>query len=478
VKKLSIEYINNEFNKCGYKLLTTNYINSRCKLDYICPNGHKHSISWNGWKKGDRCPYCSNLAKPTIEFIKECISNEGYTLISTEYVNAKTNIELICNNGHIFYITWSNWKNKTRPRRCPHCSKRPPIDIEFVKHNIESGGYKLISNQYINAKTKLELICSNNHTYNVSWDNWSTKNNRCPICNSNGVSVAEKLLFKTISSYYNNTLIIENDRSIITPYELDIVIPDKKIAIEYCGLYWHSELAGKDRNYHLNKLNLCNEKGYKLITVFEDEWLLKKDIVISRLKNILGIDDNITRLYARLCVVKEISTNEASTFCSKYHLQGYNGSSIKLGLFYDNELVSVMTFSKQSISKGSYHTNGVWELQRFCSKTNHIIIGGSSKLLKYFERTYQWKKIISYADRRWSDGNLYDKLNFKFEYYTKCNYWYFSEREYPRRRHRFTLRKSSSMVTGTEWQNRINEGWDRIWDCGNLKYVKYNLKGI
>jgi len=478
MKKLDIGYISKKLEDEGYSLLSTKYDNCRQKLDYICSNNHRHSVSWNGWRKGDRCPYCSGLNKPSIKLIKQSMCLEGYKLLSSEYVNAKTKLKVKCNNDHVFYTTWSNWNNKTRPRRCPYCSKRPPLNINYVSNDVVDKGYKLLSKTYINAKHKMHLICPNGHDYFVSWDNWNSKGNRCPICNGKGVSKAEIDLANILRSNYNE-FIINNARKIIPPYELDIVIPDKKIAIEYCGLYWHPELAGKDSKYHLNKLEMCNKKGYRLITIFEDEWILNKSILLPMLLNKLGIG-HVSKIYARNCKIKEINIKDARKFCESNHIQGYTGSNIKLGLFYKDVLFSVMTFAKPSISKGRKDkSDNIWELSRFCSKTNYVIVGGASKLLKYFERNYHWQEIFSYADRRWSDGNLYRKIGFDFDGYTRPSYWYFSEKEYPRRRHRFTLRKLPSDVTSmSEWDNRIIDGWNRIWDCGNYKFTKKASKGV
>jgi len=218
---------------------------------------------------------------------------------------------------------------------------------------------------------------------------------------------------------------------------------------------------------------MCNKKGYRLITIFEDEFIHKKDIMESMLKNKLGIANNKV-IYARKCKIGIIESRTARLFCESNHIQGYAGSKIKIGLFYKDKLVSVMTFSSPSIAKGARNKKlNVWELSRFCSKLNCRVIGGASKLFKYFERNYQWQQIFSYADRRWSDGNLYEKLGFDFDGYTVPNYWYFKSKNCIRT-HRFVLRKKSDEPKDqTEWQIRQKEGWNRIWDCGNFRFVKY-----
>ena len=293
----------------------------------------------------------------------------------------------------------------------------------------------------------------------------------CQSCND-GKSKGEKDISNFLKQ--NNINLIENDRSVIPPLELDLFIYTNKIAIEYCGLYWHSELSNFKNpvTYHNNKLLKCNKQNIKLIQIFEDEWLFKQDIVKFRLKQILNLN-NSEKIYARKCIIKEISSKIKNDFLEKFHLQGKDSSVIKLGAFYNDELVSVMTFSKGNISKGSKFKDGVWELNRFCSNYNYHVVGIASKMLKYFQRNYQWKEIFSYADRRWSDGNLYYKLGFNLQYITNPNYWYVNNQG--QRIHRFNLRKRPDESKDIpEWKLRHEQGYYRIWDCGHFKFQLIN----
>jgi hypothetical protein len=462
-RKITIDHVRDEFNKRGFTLLSDTYINSKQKFDYICPNKHKHNIRFDHFMNGHGCPYCAGRPIIKIEDVKVSFEKEGYTLLSDTYINSSTKLDYRCNKGHERSITWSNWYTGYR---CPACAGKEKKDINFIREEFDKEGYVVLSNNYENHHGKIECVCVNGHEYSISWSNWQ-KGARCPKCNDIGISKPEYEICNFLNDL--NINYIQNDRKIIAPYELDVVIPDKKIAIEYCGLYWHSELMGKDRNYHFDKLNACKEKGYRLITIFEDEFISNKDIVLSRLNVLLGVSSET--IYARKCTINEIDTKQARIFCDNNHLQRYTGSSIKLGAFYNNELVSIMTFSKASISKGSKHKEGVWELSRFCSKINLRVVGIASKLLKYFERNYSWNKIFSYADRRWSDGNLYEKIGFDYISDTKPNYWYFKKNT--KRLHRFGLRKSyKDSKDITEWELRVSQGWNRIWDCGNLKFEK------
>lgn len=289
----------------------------------------------------------------------------------------------------------------------------------------------------------------------------------CPNCRS-GNSQEEDSLFNYIKSIYSGK-IHRHDRNIIEPLELDIVLDDLNIAIEYDGLYWHNSTNIKS-TYHLLKTNFCNNKGIRLIHIFEDEWNYKRNIVKSRLKHIICKTNN-RKIYARNCIVKEITTNEKNIFLTKYHIQGQDSAKIKYGLFYKNRLVAVMTFVKSRFNK-----NYEYELCRYATISNFTIIGGAGKLLKYFERTHKPTSLVSYADRRWSNGNLYKCLGFNLLRKSQPNYWYIKG---DKRYHRigFQKNKLSKIFTTfnpslTEEQNMKLAGYDRIYDCGNLVFIK------
>jgi len=256
--------------------------------------------------------------------------------------------------------------------------------------------------------------------------------------------------------------------SIIKPNQLDIFIPSHNLAIEFNGLYWHSEQY-KPNNYHLNKTESCEKQGIQLIHIFEDEWLFKQDIVKSRLLNIIGLTQN--KIYARKTEIKEVLSLQSKEFLTKNHIQGSINAGIKLGLYYNDELVSVMLFNKPRLGIGTSYDG--YELSRFCNKLNTNVIGGADKLLKYFIKSYQPNQIISYADRRWSQGNLYEKLGFELKVVNKPNYSYICGKI---RKHRFGFRKELLKKEGfdtinkTEHQIMLDRGIYRIYDCGTKTY--------
>jgi uncharacterized CHY-type Zn-finger protein len=131
-KKLNIEFIRAEFAKEGYELLTEIYENAHQKLDYICPKGHKHSITWNDWQQGKRCPYCVGQGKPTIKLIRSEFKKEGYKLLSVKYKNSYSKLDYICSGGHKYSIRWSDWQQGVR---CPYCANKKDINILYVGIN-------------------------------------------------------------------------------------------------------------------------------------------------------------------------------------------------------------------------------------------------------------------------------------------------------------------------------------------------------
>lgn len=277
---------------------------------------------------------------------------------------------------------------------------------------------------------------------------------------TSGSSNQEKDLINFLSSYVK---LEKNNRKILSPREIDILIPNLNLAIEYNGLYWHSEIF-KDKNYHLNKKNDSLASGYRMIHIFEDEWINHRDIVKSRLLSIIKKSQH--RIYARKCTIKEIDSSTANNFIKQNHLQGVGRSNVRIGLYYQNQLVSVMTFLKGDISKSIKD----WELNRFCSIINTNVVGASGKLFNYFIKNYNPKTIISFSDRRWSqDEAVYSLLGFKFDHNTKPNYWYFLPNKC-KRIHRFSLRKNSNSNL-SERELRESQGYLRIYDCGSSKWI-------
>jgi hypothetical protein len=309
---------------------------------------------------------------------------------------------------------------------------------------------------------------------------------KIPICRKCYPIIKNSSLEQKIKDFLNEKNIkhIDSNRKILNGKEIDIFLPDYNIGIEVNGNYFHSEIGGdKMKNYHIEKTKLSEQMGVKLIQFYEDEILLKTNIVLSKISSKIKINEKI---FARKCELKEITKKESSFFLDENHLQGNCIDKIRYGLFYNKELVSVITFGKKRKSLGNKNgINTEYELIRFCNKNFINVIGGFSKLLKHFIKQYNPTKIETFADCRWSGLNsedtVYDKNGFNYVRTTPPNYWYLKTDKYLNRYHRFVFRKDILVKEGfdknlTEWEIMKLKGYDRIWDCGSLKF-ELNLKG-
>lgn len=275
-------------------------------------------------------------------------------------------------------------------------------------------------------------------------------------------SSAEVEIFDFLKSILNCE-IEQGNRSVLGGKELDLYIKDKNLAIEYCGLYWHSN---KFRNniYHKEKYNICKKQNIKLITIFEDEWVENKELIKIKLEHILKINKQ-KRIFARNCVLNIINTKEKTEFYNKYHIQKDGNSSINIGIFHKNELVACMSFKQRK--------KGIFELDRYATK--YIIVGAFSKALNYFKTNFKWNEIITFSDLRWHDGDVYKQNGFKLDKEISPDYCYIINNK---RIHKFNFRKNlikkkfSDLYDETlsESENMKNIGILKVYDCGKLRF--------
>jgi hypothetical protein len=325
----------------------------------------------------------------------------------------------------------------------------------------------LLDKQFLGAHVRHNWKCRKcEFIFIQSW-NAIQQGYQCPICYPRfmGDSKSEREIREFIRSL--GLSIIENDKQLIKPKEVDIFIPSKNFAIELNGIFYHSEVK-KDKKYHLEKTISCEKKGITLMHIFEDEWIYKKDIVKSMISHKLGLS-NSKRINARQCTISEIDNKEANLFLDTFHIQGKTiGDRVKLGAFYNNELVSIMTFR----SNDKINSEFLWELNRFCSNFNYHIPGIASKLLSYFRKNFLWEKIFTFSERRLSNGNLYKNLGFTFTSYTDINFWY-TNGGLSRKSRQFVISEMKKEVVPegiTQEQFMAKKGYFKIYGCGNLKF--------
>lgn len=271
-------------------------------------------------------------------------------------------------------------------------------------------------------------------------------------------------------------IVFEHNRQILDGKEIDILIPDKKIGIEFDGLKFHTEFFGKkSHTYHLDKTETCNRHGYGLIHIFEDEYVNKQELVYAKLSHIVGIDEEKEKINARECEIREILKHEAEQFLDRYHIQGYSRSTIYYGCFHEGRLIAVMSFKNGNVKSKD------WELTRFASDYHYVCRGVGGKLFKRFIKDINPERVISFADRRWTvdvHTNLYTKLGFIIDKIGRPDYRYYNERvDRYKRVHKMSfvkdklIKKYGFPKEMTEWEMARELGYDRIWDCGLVKYV-------
>jgi hypothetical protein len=339
--------------------------------------------------------------------------------------------------------------------------------IQMIRENFNLNAL-VTEEQYIGVQTRPVILfecisCGN--TFNKRFDYASLP--KCKICyptDTNYKSKEELDLLNFVNTQVPGN-VISGDRSVIYPYEIDIYLPNLNIGIEYCGLYWHSERGGKKSwNYHYRKWALARKAGIELITVFSDEWLYQRTIVENIIRSKLGT--GLRNIGARKCKVVTPSRQSSIDFYDSYHLLGSPTKlPINVGLEYKDELVALMSFVRNS--------DHSYELIRFASK-NHIP-GGASRLLSSFVNTYHPSSIVSFSDNRYSQGDLYQKLGFVQVGVVPPMQQYVEN--YTTKYHKLSLNKAKLKklhpyidLEKTEWQILQELGYDRIWDCGKIKW--------
>lgn len=442
----------------------------------ITPRAHMESV--NG------CPQCfheTHMNKNNILniFIEKHGDRFDYSKLT--YNGSNDKITITC-PVHGDFITTPKKHINSENGGCPKCSSTySPTTEEWIKRCeiLHGNKYDYSKSTYIDSNTYTTITCPIHGDFSIN-ARQHARGQGCPKC-GHIISKGETEVLDYIKEILGDEIeILSNDRKVLDGKELDIYIPSKNIAIEFDGLFWHSDAIRQDKTHLLNKTLQCEKNGIQLIHIFEDEWKFKNDICKSRLRNLLGFIKK--RIFARKCIVNKLTYSETKEFMNNNHIQGTVVSKYNYGLFYNNELISVMTFGKLRTNLGTKHKEGVFEMLRFANKIDYVVVGGASKLLSHFINELDPDEIISYADRRWSIGNLYEKLGFQFIKNTDINYFYSIDGN--KRVNRFSLRKDilvskygcpSEM---TEKKFCESKGWFRIYDCGCKLYSLKRKAGL
>jgi hypothetical protein len=418
------------------------------------------------------------------DYLKKCkpLLHEGYQVLSP-YIGSSKKMIYKCPNGHTFERIA---KDFLRYKSCPYCTgKHQYTTEEFNKKVLEvsDNEYSIIE-PYESIHTKVKFkhhTCS--YTFKMTPNNF-LNGERCPYCSKRSkykpLQMIQDTTYKQelqdfIKSFYTKKIIINYKG-------LDIYLPESKLAICFNSLYKHSEEAsnGKcNKWYHYNKTKECEDKGIRLLHIFEDDWENHNKQIKSKIKYILHYSSDLPKVRASKCYIKEIPHQVKDKFLNTHHIQGHDGgTSVNLGLFNKEtkKLMAVMTFTKLN-NKSSKEND--YNLSRFASHNKYIINGAFSKLLKYFLENYITDDIYTFADRTWSVGNLYDTNNFEVVDYVTPDYSYYNKTEHNLgRQHKFNFRKANIKRrfpeiyddSKTEKQMMQEAGYVRVWNCGLIKY--------
>ena len=437
------------------ELMSAHIFNSMTYVHVQCKDNPEHSYKYclsvmkRNNIEGDDCPHCKNEQKYAalgipLSFFQDYATKNNLTIENKQdfYKRYDSFIAFICNScGHRYEVKELNYferKTSHKLHNCEGCQDllKPKAVIKEAKTKVEPPNYQ-------------EMLA---------------------LVEPNRLSFIQFLIEVSDEGYS----IRQNDTLTIPGTTLDIAVigsDSKVIAFEYC-----KDFINNTELYYQNKLDVCADKGIKLITIFDDEWTSKKDICKSRIRNLFGKTEN--KIAGRNCGIVKIPNETALAFCEENHIQGKGKTFHSYGLYNNNELVSVMTFSNPSISKGGDKKDYDWELNRFCSKLNTVVMGGANKLIAAFRDEFPNDTIITFCDLRWGTGKVYEEMGFQLVHRTRPNYYYVGKHTDWKRKHRFGFTKQNLIEIFKETDNSLTEkeiaeknGLFRMYDCGHLKFI-------
>ena len=470
---------NNNLKKYGVKnVFQSEEIKSKIKETNLKKYGYEHIQS---------VPEIRNRFKETM--ISKYGADNSFVVESLRQKSKKTNLEkygvdnysksanfiekVKTTNIQKYGVDWVTKLDSVKKKSKETFSNKYGVDnIAKLEHHRKD--FKISNDsQYINyINNSVSLFsCEKGHNFEI---HFSIYNNRkkygiplCTVCNPVGEnsSIKQDEIYKFICGNYSGRVI----KSYRDGLEIDIYLPDINLGFEFNGLYWHSEIY-KERGYHINKTTYFKKLGIDIFHIWEDDWIYKNEIVKSMILNKLGKSKKIG---ARECYIREINNKDCKKFLNDNHIQGWCISKYRYGLFYKEELLSVMTFGNLRINLGQKNKTGQYELLRFCNKKYTSVIGGASKILKYFKDLINPIRIVSYSKNDYSNGNLYKTIGFKFEKLTSPNYYWVVN---SRRENRYKWRKDVLVKMGgdikmSESSIMISNGYYRIFDSGNTRWI-------
>lgn len=436
------------------------YVNSQVKLIIRClVHGDFEQTPDMHINQKQGCPHCGKVSSSqkqkltTGKFIEKAVAKHGdkydYSLVN--YTFAIQPVKIICKIHGEFY---QRAANHLHGQGCPECSKERPGDTltDFINKakGVHDNKYDYSNVVYVNSQTHVVITCPLHG--NFSQRPYShVAGFGCARCSGHHFSSGENAVFNLVQSIAPDAK--QSVRSIIPPHELDVVVPSRGVAIEFNGIWWHSEKY-RDNKYHLLKRRETEKAGYRLISIREDLWNERRSQIENIIRNALGV--NSEKVYARKCKIVDVDTESASNFLEQYHIQGFRNSTRHCGLVRDGELVAVMSVTH-------WKKKDEWELTRYATSCN--VPGGLSRLWKHLVNSCGIVRGYSYVDRDLFTGASYSNAGFVYDSTTVG----FRIVNGTTTESRQKWNTAPEGMTQTEWY--IKEGVTRLYDSGQDKLI-------
>ena len=451
------------------------YINNRTPVEVVCPEHGSFFPSPSNLFAGKGCSKCAgNVKLSTAEFIDKAIKiHGGYIYDHVEYVDAKSKVAITCPDHGVF---WQTPNAHLNGHGCPTC-KRDKVAArmrkshdDFMSECVATHGTRFDYRYtvYVDDLQKIVIGCKT-HGYFQQQAGKHIAGQGCPSCAHTGPSKGQIEVFEFVRAYTPAVLEFPLPGS---KYRVDIFLPELKLGIEYNGLLWHSSKVLDNPLKDAERYRVAKDQGIRLLTVFEDEWLHKKEAVKRTLMSAIGC---LPRVYARDTELVEITNEAASIFYGEHHMIGPRArSAVNLGLSYRGALVACMSFDTLRSIRGSSSPRHM-ELVRYASSLT--VVGGASKLFKYFLSLDLVDRVTSYSDNRLFSGRMYEKLGFQWVHDVRPDYWYTTGRPTFGRKHKAGFQKTKliKMFPGCDLSKSEREicyeaGLYRIYDCGKKRW--------
>ena len=485
-----------------YDYTLVNYKNNHEKVTIKCEKHGEFEQTPHNHLMGRKCWLCSNEERSVAQiksnevFVNEAkkVHGDKYGYAMVAYTSAQEKVTIHCPE-HGFYEQTAC--HHISGQGCPKCGDMSSADssrlsiYEFIEkaRSVHGDKYDYSKVDYINSRLKVVISCPDHGDFEQSPESHVYGQSGCPKC-SGRQSKPELEIIELVQSL--GLQVVHGDRQTIKPLEVDVLVPEAKLAIEFNGNFWHSDQQ-KPKSYHFDKTKLANDAGYRMIHIWEGDWDNRKEQIKRIIINACG-KTNEKPLNARDCRVEEIEMKVVNEFLDDHHIQGrVHHAKIKLGLVHKTEgLVAVMTFGKGTNIRGNARVNAEaasdvpWNLTRYAAK--HSVRGGASKMFKAACRDHGLTFIESYSMNDYFTGGMYEKLGFTKTtaygadyrvYHPKTGIrfkYHWQRRNIPNvlrdiGREDITFNPDKSIDPRTEFEIEDMVGALRLWDSGKTKWT-------